>query len=615
VLNRRLSVALLIVLAGTMMTCGVEDSAPSIVLISIDTLRADHLSSYGYERPTPHIDALAAAGVLFEEAHTVAPWTLPAHMTLMTGLFSSTHRVDNDGYMLEPELPTLAEALTRKGYRAAGFVAHHYLSASYGFDRGFGDGYVYRQYLNDAGKPAEAVRGDEVVGAASSYLENSKGDKRPYFLFVHLFDPHWRYAAPAPFAGRFSAGYNGSMDGTLGRMMPAIAAKRPLPEADLQQLIDLYDEEIAWVDHLVGQLVAKIRSLPGGERTVIVLTSDHGEEFQDHGSLGHSVTLYREQTHVPLIIVDPRSERKARRVRAAVRSVDLTPTIGRIAGLPEDDPFLLACEGDSLHTLVAGGEREPSELPVVIETTRYGHPRAAVIVGNDKAIAPMDYDFMGIQQTPDGPRRRAAASWRRSLELFDVARDPGERSASRIDPENAAIVLLRDWQERAWRGLQIAFRPEQGWRVRLSFPPGTTWFDEAWMEDGTQTLRIDIQDNQLELGGFPPGKTYRVGLPLFIEPEGHVLTLEGLAGQAVFLVGAEERTVGAGETLQLDLARDDLRAAGPLGVLADGRARIRARPRSARAEATIDPEAEELLRSLGYVGHLKRRKSSDHSGP
>ena len=188
-------------------------------------------------------------------------------------------------------------------------------------------------------------------------------------------------------------------------------------------------------------------------------------------------------------------------------------------------------------------DAEVSELPLVMETTRYGHPRAAAIVGTHKAIAPMDYDFMGIQQTPEGPQRRAAASWRRRLEVFDVARDPFEQSLLRIDNENDAVVFLRDWQERTWRGLQLAIRPqEKSWRVRLNFPPGATWFDEAWMADGEQTLRLEIEDDRLDLGGFPPGRTYLIGLPMWSEAQ--ILTLEGLVGRAVLLAGAEELPIG-----------------------------------------------------------------------
>jgi hypothetical protein len=173
----------------------------------------------------------------------------------------------------------------------------------------------------------------------------------------------------------------------------------------------------------------------------------------------------------------------------------------------------------------------------------------------------------------------------------------------RIEDESEAVVFLRDWQERTWRGLQLAVRPlEKGWRIRLNFPPGATWFDEAWMDDGEQTLRLEIKDGRLNLGGFPPGRTYRIGLPMFLGSEDQVLTLEGLEGRAVFLVGTDERPIGPGESLVLDLSREDLFAVGPPPALADGQVRIRTRPRPAMVEVTIDPEAEKLLRSLGYVG-------------
>jgi hypothetical protein len=262
----------------------------------------------------------------------------------------------------------------------------------------------------------------------------------------------------------------------------------------------------------------------------------------------------------------------------------------------------VSADGQPLQAhLEPGGE--PPQLPVVIETTRYGHPRAAAIVGEHKAIAPMDYDFMGIQQTPQGPQRRAAASWRRKLELFDLLQDPLERTGLQVDAQDQAVLFLQDWQERTWRGVQIAVRPSPGWRLRLTFPSGSIPFDEAWMDDGFQTLRLTLDDGRLELGGFPPGRTYRIGLPVSIDPEDPVLILEGIAGQAVLLAGGEELALGAGQTLDLDLSREDLRATGSADAMTAGQFRIRTRPRPARIEVKIDPEAEELLRSLGYVGH------------
>jgi len=576
---------------------------PSMVLISIDTLRADHLSAYGYHRTTPNIDALAAQGVLFRRAHTTAPWTLPAHMSLMTGRFPSGHGVVNDDHALAPGVSTLAQALTRAGYRCAGFVSHHYLSPDYGFDRGFDESYHYRQYVNDPDEPEKAVRGAVTVQAAIDYLEESRGDRRPYFLFVHLFDPHWTYNAPAPYAGRYaSADYAGPIDGTLGNMMPFIASKQPLPEADLRQLVDRYDEEIAYVDDLVGRLVARIRGLPGGDRTAIVLTSDHGEEFLDHGSLGHSVTLYREQIHVPLIVVAPALAQVGGEVSARVRGVDVAPTLARIAGVPESDPLLAGIDGVPLQ-IHLGTPRTVPELPVIVETTRYGHPRVAVIVDDHKAIAPMDYDFVGQLFTPQGPKSVPAATWRRGLELYDLTSDPMEQAPLPRDETLPALILLREWLANTWRGLQLEIRPAGEWAATLEFPSDTVWLDEAWIDDGARSRRLEPADNRLTLSGLKAGGTYRVGLPIEIETGRQYLKVTALRGSATYTVGRQSIELAEGRSERFDLSLSELRAVAPDKPAPGNLVRLRTRPFSARVGTPpLDPELEKVLRSLGYVG-------------
>ncbi|NIM01582.1 MAG: hypothetical protein GTN89_12205, partial [Acidobacteria bacterium] len=160
---------------------------------------------------------------------------------------------------------------------------------------------------------------------------------------------------------------------------------------------------------------------------------------------------------------------------------------------------------------------------------------------------------------------------------------------------------LEDWQERSWRGVQLVVNPTAGWRVRLRFPTGTEWFDEPWMADGTHALRLEVIDDAIELGGFPPGRTYRIGLPLYLN-ESSTLTLEGLAGRATVVAGTERTALAAGETRRLDLLAADL-LARPLAPPGPGHVVIRARPRPRQGEVSIDPETRKLLQSLGYLSN------------
>jgi arylsulfatase A-like enzyme/Flp pilus assembly protein TadD len=287
-----------------------------IILISIDTLRADHLPAYGYTKVrTPNIDALAAGGVLFEHAYSHAPQTLPAHTSILSGQLPFEHGVrDNVGFVVKPGQWFVQRALQERGWPTGGFVSAYVLRAAVGINQGFD---TYDSEL----PPASGERsigqmqrgGEDTLAAAEKWIE-ARDQKKPFFLFFHLYEPHKPYEPP-----------------------PRFAAYQP------------YDGEIAYADEIVGRLLDHLRDQGLYDRATIVLLSDHGEGLGDHGELEHGLFLYKETTQVPLIVKLPGS-RQARRVAAPVQHIDLVPTILDLVGAPKRTDL----RGRSLRPLLEG---------------------------------------------------------------------------------------------------------------------------------------------------------------------------------------------------------------------------------------------------------------------
>ncbi|MDX9734992.1 MAG: sulfatase-like hydrolase/transferase [Thermoanaerobaculia bacterium] len=277
-----------------------------IILVSIDTLRADHLPAYGYTKiPTPAIDELARNGVVFENCYTHVPLTLPAHASLLTGLLPPDHGVRNNiGFRVAEGTPTLASELKRVGYATGGAISAAVLRRGTGIAQGFD------WYDDDLRAEGPEVRTTEVQRDGSETLERALSWLReranassgePPFLFFHIFEPHTPYAPPARYR---RAG------------------------------VSPYDGEVMYADEIVGRLFDELRRLDLFERSLIVLLSDHGEGLGDHGEADHGVLLYREVMRVPFIVKLPGQEGGGRRVNDPVQLVDLNPTLREWVGLP-----------------------------------------------------------------------------------------------------------------------------------------------------------------------------------------------------------------------------------------------------------------------------------------
>jgi hypothetical protein len=282
-----------------------EGPAPDVFLYMIDTLRADHLGCYGYERSTsPNIDAFAAQATLYEDVHAAATWTRPSVATILTGLYPSVHAAMrwSDGLAEWPAL--LPEVLQNAGYSTLAVVTNPTVTPVFGFNQGY-DEFEYRYYASARW----------VNARVAEHLARMDADG-PVFVQVHTMEPHQPYV-PAPASLRlFDRGFEGKCDGSL-ESLAAVGSIRPgLSSDDVEHLKDLYDAEILDADSAFAQFLDLLRTTGRFDDALIVLLSDHGEAFAEHDTLGHSHTLSREELHVPLIVKFPQGRHAGARVGA-----------------------------------------------------------------------------------------------------------------------------------------------------------------------------------------------------------------------------------------------------------------------------------------------------------
>ncbi|HET6304872.1 MAG TPA: sulfatase [Myxococcota bacterium] len=382
---------------------------PDIILVSIDSLRPDHLGSYGYARDTsPTIDALGAAGARFTTATSTTSWTLPAHAALFTGLHDATHGLSSDGLRLAEEHLTLAEVLRGAGWRTAGFFGGPYLHPAFGLAQGFDfyqscmtrladdvpEGELRAQALGGAETAHADVTGPRLLEEAERWLATL--DEAPFFLFLHLWDVHYDYIPPPGYAERFDPDYTGTLTGAGMLHDPALRAG--MDPRDLAHLVALYDGEIRYTDEVLGKVLDGLDRRGRLANALVVVTADHGEEFFEHGGKGHRRTLFEEVVRVPLVVRWPGRVEAGRVVEDPVRLVDVMPTLLALAGVE----LPVAVQGRDLGPLLRG-ETLP-EAPALLELRRPRRHLRALRTAERKLVS----DARG-----------------RSL-LFDLVRDPRE---------------------------------------------------------------------------------------------------------------------------------------------------------------------------------------------
>jgi arylsulfatase A-like enzyme len=322
----------------------------NVILIAIDTLRADHLGCYGYKKQTsPYIDKLARDSILFKRTMAQNPWTLPSFASLFTSLYPSQHLAGLTIKSLENQFVTLPEILKEHGYYTIAFTGGGYLSESFGFSQGFDSFNAFNPPIVNGVVPPETVHTDikRVVKGAISWL--LKSTEKKFFLFLHSYEPHSPYFPPSQYVYFFDGKYKGPITGDIWHDIGIIPGKldsrfKAIPPRDLRRLISLYDAEIRYMDDQIGKLIRTLKYLNLYDKSLIIFTSDHGEEFFDHGAWEHGHSLYNELLYVPLIIKLPYSSKKGIEISTVARLIDIMPTILHVLGIKKEYPF----QGQSL---------------------------------------------------------------------------------------------------------------------------------------------------------------------------------------------------------------------------------------------------------------------------
>jgi len=347
----------------------------NIILFTIDTLRADHLECYGYDKvKSPQINRLANEGILFEHNIVQAPLTLPSHSSILTGTYPLHHGIrDNGGFYLDENHLTLAESLKNKGYATGAFVAAFVLDSRWGLDQGFD--YYYDNFdltkYKTVSLDSVQRRGDEVLAEVYKWVENQSQQK--FFAWIHLYDPHTPYDPPEP----YKTEYKGSHFG-------------------------LYDGEIAYVDQLMGEFRDFMEEKNLFDKTLIIFTSDHGESLGEHKESAHGFFIYDSDIKVPLVIRFPEGKFAGHVISNQVRSIDIMPTVLHLLG----DEIPESVQGKSLLSLIVEDEAR-DELLAYSETywPRYHYGWSEL-----KSLRKGQYKFIDAPQP----------------ELYDIYEDPGE---------------------------------------------------------------------------------------------------------------------------------------------------------------------------------------------
>jgi len=423
-----------------------EESAPpaaaaspvagyNVILISIDSLRADHLGAYGYARDTsPTIDSMADDGVLFRHSISTSSWTLPAHMSLLTARSMLGHGVVSDDRSLPASVPTVAEVFQKGGYETHAIVSAPYVHSRYGFARGFDDYDDKTIYFETNEDSYRSVTAPRLIEAADSYLSRSR--EKPFFLFLHFWDVHYDYAPGPPYDKMFDPDYTGTVDGNNFYFDAAI--RDGMNSRDLEHLLALYDGEIRLVDDHLAKLRARLASLGIADRTIFVVVSDHGDEFFEHGNKGHHRTLYEEVLHTPFVLYVPGRRPSSGVVTQEASLVDVGPTLLSLAGLPRLD----GAEGRDYSGLYTGAPL-PEAGAVTAELYRTG--------------------TRNVQVAQIDARRKIIHHFQqRSLEVYDLAADAGEQQslAPRGPLGEPLASRLRDWLDVRWSRFDKRVRTE-----------------------------------------------------------------------------------------------------------------------------------------------------------
>lgn len=422
--------------------------APNVMLIVLDTVRAASLSLYGHIRPTsPNLERLARKGIVFSEARSTAPWTLPSHASMMTGRWPHELSVGWD-LPLDGTYPTLAEVLEREGYATAGFVGNvYYCNARYGLARGFTryeDAYenqtvslfetiwssgLGRRVIQALGYPIRLSEGETSVRKSAEMLNRDvlawltgRPANQPFFVFINYYDAHRPHILHGDPVERFGIAALPLDEQTAikkrfldlaGKSVPGDITHERIVSEGFQRYHDRYDTCIAYLDRQVGLLIDEIERRSLLENTLVIVTSDHGEQLGEHGVIAHGASLYRPEVHVPLLVIPPSRWSTARIVNEPVSLRDIPATVAELVHLGPKSPFT----GSSLtRFLVEGSDQLTAKPPVLCEVEQNEvlprRPQIPSSLGKLVSLVARDQVYI---RSGDGRE-----------ELYDLAHDPLE---------------------------------------------------------------------------------------------------------------------------------------------------------------------------------------------
>ncbi|MFQ5477208.1 MAG: sulfatase [Candidatus Binatia bacterium] len=426
--------------------------APDVVVIVLDTVRADHVSAYGYRLPTtPVFDALAGEGALFLDATAPATWSLPSHASLFTGLFPSVHGAHDEHRFLEAGPQTLGEAFAAAGYETLCFTANAWISEGLGLTRGFawsdeawrsGDGargfiFIYR-LLDALGVGSRDKGGDEVASNFEHWLRNRPEDARPAYVFLNFVEAHFPYhQLPDEYLARFTGQSRRELRQLSLRLFAAQFGSEPPDPAEVGETATaMYDAGVNYADQLLGRVMAALRQRGSLDDTVLVVLSDHGELLGEHGEFGHGISLYEPVLRVPLLLRYPPRLPAGTRVATPVSTVGVFPTVLDLAGLDE----VGGLHASSLVPAVFGG---PAGGPVMAE--RFA---SLIMATNREPEDPLLSPRYRYRSYRAGNRKIIKSSGA-SSRVFDLSADRGETRdlAALADPR---VEALRE-EMRAWK--------------------------------------------------------------------------------------------------------------------------------------------------------------------
>ncbi len=423
-----------------------EDSRPDILLLTIDTLRQENLSFYGYTvENAPFLSSLAAGATIFDRAYSTSSWTVPAVASMLTGVYPSTHGAIHGvvlkGKVVQQEvlpasLPTIAEKLHAAGYRTYAVVANGHIDASHGFARGF-----------DTFDCIGFVPADTAGAALDRLSEGIANTEGPVFLWVHYFDPHQPCFAHEPWLSRFRADLTEAERNRLAAMRD----RKSIWEMILKEGrrgrelgMAMYDSEIAYCDQYIGDLFKK---MPFLDQFLIMVTADHGDEYLEHGDLGHGFNLYEETVKIPFFVRPPGGG-EARRSDRLMSILDVPPTLAALAGITVDDQWqgraVIGVDGDPLLE----GRRE-----VLAELDRFkGYSQSAIITERWKLIwnrSRGSVELYDLLSDPMEGKDTSASATKKSASLFEdlrwrlsELRQTGVTTTGAVDPDRLEALRM-----------------------------------------------------------------------------------------------------------------------------------------------------------------------------